>query len=298
MALEAFAPPSQPARGADGERDVRGGHRDAPHRTGADARGRGGRGGGAAPARGTFACLLDPRGRTARHRVGLRAAPPGRPAHPLEHGARGGRGVAGTGGGFRCVASMGRCAVAARAEGRCRVLRAEPGAYRQRRLHPGTLAPPERRVHGVPPGCVFLVGSQRPRRQQLQQPDVCLQRARDAAPRLRARGQGERRAFLRRVPRSRPVLHGCLRGCPLRRSAVRHFHRSAWFRQHHLHGVPLDHRRPLHARERRLRDRGERAVPLRGNRQPVSRVGESPAHQGQAGVPQADLPQARGASQR
>ena len=298
MALEAFAPPPQPARGADGERDVRGGHRDAPHRVGADAGGHGRRGGGTAPAGGTFACLLVACGRAARHRVGLRAAPPGRPAHPLEHGVCGGGGVAGAGGGIRRMASMGRCAAAARAEGRCRVLRAEPGAHCQRRLHPGTVASPERRMHGVPPGCVFLVGTQRPCGQQLQQPDVRLQRARDPAPCLRARGQGERRALLRRVPRSRAVLHGCLRECPLRRSAVRRLEGSAGFGQHHLHGLPLDHRRPLHARERRLRDRGERAVSLRRHRQPVPFLGEPPAHQGEACVPQADLSEAGGASQR
>ena len=60
----------------------------------------------------------------------------------------------------------------------------------------------------------------------------------------------------------------------------------------HLHGLPRDHQRQQHPRQRRLHDRGAPALPVRLQRQPGPPVGQQHAGQGQARDAQEDVPEA------
>ena len=61
---------------------------------------------------------------------------------------------------------------------------------------------------------------------------------------------------------------------------------------HHLHGLPRDHQRQQHPRQRGLHDRGARALSLRLQRQPGPAVDQPHAGEGQARDAQEDVPQA------
>jgi hypothetical protein len=112
----------------------------------------------------------------------------------------GGRGVARARRRLRPLAALGRLPPAAGAARRRGLLRAEPGTDRERGVHPGAIPVDERLLHLVPRGRVPVLGAQRACGEQLQQPALRVQRAGDAAPGLRARGFGEGRPLLRRLP--------------------------------------------------------------------------------------------------
>ena len=71
------------------------------------------------------------------------------------------------------------------------------------------------------------------------------------------------RPLVRRLPRPGAVLLGRVRRPQLRRRE-----QPDQPGRHHLHDLPRDHQRQQHPRQRRLHDRGARALPVRLQRQP------------------------------
>ncbi len=121
----------------------------------------------------------------------------------------------------------------------------------------------------------------------VQQSRLPLLRAQDPRVALERDGNVQAAALLRRL--SRP---GALLQRRLRRSAVRRRQRPDRPGRHHLHRVPRHHPRQQPRGNADYTIEEPHALPLRLQREPAAPVGQPPARQGQAGVPQEDLPQA------
>ena len=101
---------------------------------------------------------------------------------------------------------------------------------------------------------------------------------------LEARRLDPGRALVRRLPRSGAVLLGRVRRPELRRRE-----QPDQPGRHHLHGLPRDHQRQQHPRQRRLHHRGAPALSLRLQRRPALAMDQQRAREGQARDAQEDL---------
>ena len=175
--------------------------------------------------------------------------------------------------------------------GRSRVGRAVllpvAGAHLDGGLHPRARAHERRVLRRVSPDRARGLGELGAPLQLVQQPSLPRLDPRDARRAHGARRQRPGRALLCRLPRPRAVLQW-----RVRRSELRRRQRPHGRRRDHLHGLPRDHARQQPARQRRLHDRGARALSVRLQREPGARLDQPTARQGQARVPQEDLPQA------
>ena len=233
--------------------------------------------------------LLGARHRAAGGGLALRPAPPGGPPHQVEGGAALGRGGGGVRGAAADRPGPGSAALERRGTRERRALLLPVArAHRDRRLHPGARCSPTPRT------------------------------ARSATPTCTTPGRRASTASARST--TRPTSSACARRARSRWSATATCRPSRWCAgchdpvsffsgkfddpnfddaerpdgpgRHHLHRLPRDHARQQPARQRRLHHRGADPLSVRLQRERDAALDQPPAGQGQARVPQEDLPQA------
>ncbi len=166
------------------------------------------------------------------------------------------------------------------------------GPHRDRRLHSRQGARQRRILHEVPRGQLQGLGAQHAPLQLVQQSALPLLGQEHPQGDHGPRRQDQQLALVRRLPRPGDLLLGQLRRSGFRRSDLRDRNRRLGPGGHHLHGLPRHHQRQQRARQRRLHHRRAQPLSLRLQRKPDPSVGQPAAGEGQARVPQKNLPQA------
>ena len=142
----------------------------------------------------------------------------------------------------------------------------------------------ERVLPGVSPGLLQALGEIRPSLLVLQQPLLPARRRAHGRP-----GRPREDEVVLRLPRPGRPLHGADGQGDHGDVLVRPVRGAAG---PHVHGLPLDRRGQGRARQRRLRDRGEQAVPVRLHEQQGAERGQQAPHPHGAVAPPADVHEA------
>ena len=172
-------------------------------------------------------------------------------------------------------------------EGRQAVLLSVRGRHGQRQVHPGADADDGRLLPEVPQGRLRRLVPLGAPPQLVQQQGVPDQRPRDAQVALERDGSTQAARWCAGCHDPVPFFSGEFDDPDY--DDVNNPHQPGG---HHLHLLPRDHQRQQHPGQRRLHDRGARALSVRLQRQPGPAVDQQHAGEGQARDAQEDVPQA------